>query len=209
MSRPARIGLSFLLATVLAAAVAAGNWYLMSPLLGPPPFACVPCVACLLGAPFALAYLLALLLPRGGTAAAAPAAVEAPEPPPDTSHEGALRLLAVLQEGGRLVDFFEEDLSPYPDDQIGAAIRGIHEGCRKALHERVTLEPILAGAEGETVTVEAGFDPAAVRLSGNVAGEPPFRGVLRHAGWRATQASVPARKGQDPHVIAPAEVEIA
>src|SRR5437867_3759510 len=79
-----------------------------------------------------------------------------PAPPPT---DAALRLLGALQEEGRLVDFLEEDLSPYPDDQIGAAVRTIHEGCRKALRERIAVEPVLRGAEGETVTVEAGFDP--------------------------------------------------
>ena len=117
-------------------------------------------------------------------------------------------LLGLLQEQGRLVDFLEEDLAPYPDDQIGGAVRAIHEGCRKALHAQFALEPVLRGAEGEDVTVDAGFDAAEVRLTGNVAGAPPFRGVLRHGGWRATSASLPERQGLDPRVIAPAEVEI-
>jgi hypothetical protein len=122
---------------------------------------------------------------------------------------GALRLLAVLQEEGRLVDFLEEDLGAYGDEQVGAAARGIHAGCRKALRERVTLEPVLGGAEGAEVVVEEGFDPATIRLTGNVSGTPPFRGVLRHAGWRVRAATLGPRPGHDPHVIAPAEVEIA
>ncbi len=92
--------------------------------------------------------------------------------------------------------------------QIGAAVRGIHEGCRKALAERVVFEPVLRAAEGETVTLEPGFDAAAIRLTGNVAGEPPFRGVLRHAGWRVVRGTFPARRGHDLNLIAPAEVEI-
>src|SRR5438874_7743789 len=113
-----------------------------------------------------------------------------------------------MQEEGRLIDFIQEDLSPYPDDQIGAAVRGIQEGCRNALRERIAFTPIFKAREGETVIVEPGFDPATVRLTGNVSGEPPFRGVLRHPGWRADGARLPERPGQDPHVIAPAEVEI-
>ena len=147
----------------------------------------------------------------GGVAAAAEVAAEAaatPPPPREPPENAALRLLATLQEEGRLVDFFTEDIAAYSDEQIGAATRGIHASCQKALRAAVALEPILSGDEGATVTVPAGFDPAAVRLVGNVAGAPPFTGVLRHGGWRATTVDLPARTGQDPHVVAPAEVEI-
>ena len=54
-----------------------------------------------------------------------------------------------------------------------------------------------------------GSTSGAVRLVGNVHGEPPFRGVLQHGGWRATAITLPVRRGQDERVIAPAEVEIA
>ncbi len=45
----------------------------------------------------------------------------------------------------------------YDDAQIGAAVRSIHEGSRKALREHVTLEPIFDDAEGSTVTVAPGL----------------------------------------------------
>lgn len=124
-----------------------------------------------------------------------------------------LRVLAVLQRDGRLIDFLQEDITPYPDDQVGAAVRDIHRGCRKALHEYLTIEPVLKGAEEERVTVPADFDPAAVRLVGNVNGSPPFQGVLKHHGWRARAAQLPAlpapRGETDVTVLSPAEVEIA
>ena len=123
--------------------------------------------------------------------------------------DAALQFLALLQQEGRLVDFLEEDLSTYADEQIGAAVRPIHEGCRAALRDRLVLAPILAGVEGATVTVERGFDPAAVRITGNVRGEPPYRGVLRHPGWRSASLKLPERTGhQDPSILAPAEVEV-
>jgi len=56
--------------------------------------------------------------------------------------------------------------------------------------------------------VASGFDPSAVRLTGNVHGQPPFRGVLQHGGWRATHVSLPKTAGVDAAVLAPAEVEI-
>jgi len=143
---------------------------------------------------------------RGTTAATATAAKTVAAPPAGAA---ALQLLAVLQQEGRFVDFVEEDLSSYSDEQIGAAVRSIHDGCRSALHERLELQPILSAAEGATVTVEPGFDPAAVRVTGNVRGAPPYRGVVRHPGWRSTSVKLPERTGDgDASILAPAEVEV-
>jgi hypothetical protein len=121
-----------------------------------------------------------------------------------------LRVLAVLQRDGRLIDFLEEDIDPYTDAQIGAAVRDIHRGCRKALHEYLTIEPVMNAAEEERVTVGSDFDPAAVRLIGNVDGSPPFQGVLKHHGWRARAVQLPALPASkdDTSVLSPAEVEI-
>ncbi|MDR3638744.1 MAG: DUF2760 domain-containing protein [Isosphaeraceae bacterium] len=122
-----------------------------------------------------------------------------------------LRVLAVLQRDGRLVDFLEEDIDGYSDSQIGAAVRDIHRGCRKSLHDYLTLEPVLPAAEDERVTVPADFDPAAIRLIGNVNGTPPFSGILKHHGWRVKAVHLPVLPAarDDASVIAPAEVELA
>jgi hypothetical protein len=124
-----------------------------------------------------------------------------------SSTDPALHLLSLLQREGRLIDFCEEELAGFSDAQIGAAARTVHDGCRKALRGAVTLAPVRPEAEGSNVTLPPGFDPHAVRLSGNVAGNPPFAGVLRHHGWKATEVRMPAASG-DPTVIAPAEVEL-
>ena len=164
----------------------------------------------LIAGPIVLALLVAAAVVATVPAAPAPvAATAAPARPTEPPEDAALRLLATLQEEGRLVDFFTEDISPYSDEQIGAATRGIHESCRKALRLAVTVEPVMRGEEGATVTVPEGFDPAAIRLVGAVSGEPPFTGVLKHAGWRAVSVNLPTRSGHDPKVIAPAEVEIS
>jgi hypothetical protein len=122
-----------------------------------------------------------------------------------------LRVLAVLQRDGRLIDFLEEDIDPYSNDQIGAAVRDIHRGCRKSLREYLTLEPVMNAAEEEQVTVAPGFDPAAIRLIGNVSSAPPYQGVLKHHGWRVKNARLPvlAAGHDDFTVLAPAEVEVS
>jgi len=171
---------------------------------------CGACFAVLLGGPMLLGLVGALVAgTSGGTresaqsAAAAEAAPEASSP----STDAALRLLALLQQEGRLVDFLLEDISPYDDAHIGAAVRSIHAGCRAVLAERVQLERILEGDDGATVEVPAGFDAAAIRVTGNVAGAPPFRGSLQHSGWRAARITLP-ESSSDPRIVAPAEVEV-
>ena len=120
-----------------------------------------------------------------------------------------LRMLALLQREGRLVDFLLEDIQGYPDDQVGAAVRDIHRKCQAALKEHLALEPVLNQPEGGTVEVPAGFDPSAIRLVGNVTGEPPFRGTLQHHGWRVQEFKLAAPpEGQDELVLMPAEVEL-
>jgi hypothetical protein len=121
-------------------------------------------------------------------------------------------MLAILQRDGRLIDFLQEEIDGYTDAQIGAAVRDIHKGCRKALHEYLTIEPVMNAAEEERVTVAADFDPAAIRLIGNVNGSPPFQGVLKHHGWCARAVQLPAlpaaRGDKSVSVLSPAEVEI-
>ena len=122
-----------------------------------------------------------------------------------------LRVLAVLQRDGRLVDFLQEEIDGYSNEQVGAAVRDIHRGCRKALRDYLTVEPVLATEEGQPITVAPDFDPAEIRLTGDVKGSPPFRGVLKHHGWRVKSVHLPALPGarDDSAVLAPAEVEIA
>jgi hypothetical protein len=122
----------------------------------------------------------------------------------------AIQLLSVLQRKGRLVDFLQEDLSQYEDSQIGAAVRGIHQGCKEALADNLQLEPVLEQQEGEEVTVKPGFDPRTIRLTGNVHGDPPFRGTLRHRGWRVVRMDLPlkAPDQEKDWILVSAEVEI-
>lgn len=131
-----------------------------------------------------------------------------PRPAPPAPAFG-LRLLAALQEEARLLDFVREDIASYSDEQVGSAVRGIHAALRKAIDERLTLEAILPGDDGDPVEVPAGFDPALIRMTGQVRGEPPYRGVLRHGGWRARDLRLPLpTEGSDATILMPAEVEV-
>jgi hypothetical protein len=145
-------------------------------------------------------------------AAAAPSVfhLKEVELPASEMFDRAVQILALLQRDGRLVDFLAEDISVYPDTQLGAAVRTIHEACRRVFDHYVKLEPILNSEEDQPVTVQAGFDPAAIKLIGNVAGEPPVRGVLRHRGWRVKEVNLPPLpQAAGRMVIAPAEVELS
>jgi len=78
-----------------------------------------------------------------------------------------------------------------------------------AIKKALDLEPVLPNNENDSVEIPAGFDPSAIRLTGNVAGQPPFRGALIHPGWRVKQMRLPAPpEGADDLVLAAAEVEI-
>ena len=123
----------------------------------------------------------------------------------------ALNLLAVLQREARFVDFFKEDLAGYGDEQIGKAARDVHRDTASVLERLFALRPVMADkAEGSAVEVPAGSDAGRVRLTGNVTGQPPFRGTLQHAGWEAGKVQLPEWSGGEAsaRVVAPAEVEL-
>jgi hypothetical protein len=152
---------------------------------------------------------LGLLLGYLWFAKKSPPPPQVPKAPPKPSAE-PLRLVALLQREGRLVDFLMEDIQGYADAQIGAAVRDIHRQCREVIQEHLVLEKVMPQDEESQVTVPAGFDPSAVRLTGNVTGQPPFTGTLKHGGWRVKDWKLPAPpQGQDERIIMPAEVELS
>ncbi|EMH2960253.1 DUF2760 domain-containing protein [Burkholderia multivorans] len=153
--------------------------------------------------------------PVAPTPAAAPAPAPAPAakaPAPElreASPQAALQLLGLLQRDARFIDFVEEDIAGYSDADIGAAARLVHDGCRATLREHFTIVPVRDEAEGSRVTLPAGFDATAVRVTGNVVGSAPFTGTVSHRGWRVADVRLPKLTGShDASVIAPAEVEL-
>jgi len=120
-----------------------------------------------------------------------------------------LQLLGLLQQEARLIDFLQEDVTHYGDADIGAAARVVHGGCRKVLQQYLELAPVMAEQEQSRVTIQSGYDPAEIHLTGRVSGQGPFNGVLMHKGWKVTRIQLPElTSGHNVQVLAPAEVEV-
>jgi len=127
----------------------------------------------------------------------------------EASPDAALQLLGLLQQEARFVDFIEEDIASFSDSDIGTAARIVHEGCSKVLHKHFDFAPVRKETENSRVTIQSGFDPTEVRLTGNIVGTPPFTGTLVHRGWQVSAIRLP--KLADDHnvnVVASAEVEL-
>jgi hypothetical protein len=140
----------------------------------------------------------------------AASAVGAESKPASPARSEALSLLGILQQEARLVDFFKESLDGYSDAQIGAVVRDVQRDGAAVLERLFAVRPLRQEPEGADVGVPPGFDAATLRLTGKVAGRPPYRGTLRHPGWEVTRVELPVWTGSPAaaRVIAPAEVEI-
>lgn len=155
-------------------------------------------------------------LAQAMTASRNPAAVSKPVKPVQQAPllqsslpDSALQLLGLLQQEARFVDFVQEDIAGHADADIGAAARIIHEGSRKVIRQYFDLQPVRPETEGSRLTLPKGYDAAAVRITGNIAGEPPFSGTLVHRGWRVSDTRLPkVVESHDVTIISPAEVEL-
>ena len=138
---------------------------------------------------------------------AAPAAKPKPAVP---ARSEAITLLATLQREARLVDFLQEKLDEYTDEQIGAAVRDVHRDSAAVLDRLFALQPLSKETEGAELEIPAGFDAARFQLVGNVSGQPPFKGHLVHHGWLATRCELPVWSGSESatRIVAPTEVEL-
>ena len=134
----------------------------------------------------------------------------APKPPPQARpSDGALQILSILQRDSRLIDFLMEDISAYSDDQVGAAVRTLHDQSRESLSRYLHLAPVIDGVEGSFTKLDTN-DPATVKLLGNVPVKGKAAGgLLRHKGWRAEKVELPPLPPSgNAAILAPAEVEI-
>jgi len=127
----------------------------------------------------------------------------------EATPDAALQLLGLFQQEARFIDFLQEEIAGHSDSDIGAAVRIVHEGCRKVLRQHVELEPVRPESESSRITLPKGFDASLVRVSGHIVGDPPFVGTLIHRGWRASSMHLPQlAEGHDASILAPAEVEL-
>lgn len=129
---------------------------------------------------------------------------------PPSGRSDALTLLETLQREARLIDFLQEELDSYSDQQVGSAAREIHRGCRTVLQRMFSIVPVLETAEGSPVTVQGDEGASQIRLIGNVVETRPVTGTLVHAGWRAERCELPQWIGSEEArlILAPAEVEL-
>ncbi len=143
--------------------------------------------------------------------------IQAAPPPKRTAadvHVGveALTFLSLLQEKGRLVDFISEDITAYSNEQVGAAARVVHQGCRQVITDNFDPAPIVEEGEGNETVLESGYDSSRYRLAGSPGNEPPHTGKVTHKGWiarriRMARPSNPEAIAENP-VIVPAEVQV-
>lgn len=120
-----------------------------------------------------------------------------------------LQLLSLMQTKGRLIDFLQEDLSSLSDADIGAAMRPIHRDLARVVDELVAIRPLLPEEEGEKIILPQGYDPSLYKVTGKVKGEPPYKGIVRHRGWKAHKLSLPkTHVDLKREVVCPAEIEV-
>jgi hypothetical protein len=140
-------------------------------------------------------------------------AAPAPAPPPKPQAgpaDGAIQMLGLLQRDARLIDFLMEDIGPYTDAQVGAAIRDVQAQARESLTRCLRLIPVIDGVEGD-FTPSGTLSSTEVKFIGNVPADgKPSGGLLRHKGWKAQAVDLPAPSvgGGTGAVIAPAELEV-
>ena len=139
--------------------------------------------------------------------------VPGPAPEPivlkQATSDAALQLLSLLQKEAHFIDFINENVNAYSDNDIGAAARIVHQGCAKVINNYFQIKSIAQEPEGQKITLNKGFDANAYRLTGNIVGQAPFTGLLVHKGWQATDVSLPKlTESHNANIIAAAEVEL-
>jgi hypothetical protein len=121
---------------------------------------------------------------------------------------GAIQILSELQKEGRLVDFLEENLSDYEDDEIGSSVRSIHEGCKKVMDKVLEKEKLVDQEEESSIRVNKDYNATQIKLSGRVSETFPQKGILVHPGWKAKNLKLSVRPKASSDILCPAEIEI-
>ncbi|MFT4901604.1 MAG: hypothetical protein ACI81V_000878 [Lentimonas sp.] len=123
------------------------------------------------------------------------------------------QLLSLLQEKGRFLDFVMDDIKSYPDTQIAAAARFVHQGCQAVMQHNFKIEPVASVSENSALTLDADYPRSDYRLSGKIGTKAPLSGTLKHKGWKTSAINLPKVMGskaqaKGSHLLAAAEVEV-
>lgn len=127
----------------------------------------------------------------------------------DTDSASALQLLALMQKEGRLLDFINEDINAFGDEQVAGAARVVHQGVKAVFDEHLSLSAVAQTGEGEAIQLDGDFDKSQYRLTGNIAGDGPYNGTLIHKGWQVDELTLPqVAEGTNLNIVAAAEVDL-
>lgn len=123
----------------------------------------------------------------------------------------ATMLLSTLQSKGRFLDFVMSEISSYPDAQVGAAARIVHQGCQKVLDQYFAIKPVREDKEGSLINLGDSPNAKHYRLVGSGSEQLPSSARLVHKGWRTDKVELPKYlndKDTDKNILAPAEIRI-
>lgn len=130
-----------------------------------------------------------------------------------SSSSDAVTALSLLQERGRFLDFFMEDIAGYSDADVGAAARLVHQGSSKVLTEFFHIIPLHKESEGSHLTLQKQDPLQAFRLLGKGFESFPVNVKIVHRGWGTENLNLPKRTTapvqlDGKFVISPVEVEL-
>ncbi len=127
------------------------------------------------------------------------------------SRGDVLTFLGLLQEKGRFVDFLQDDITPYSDEQVGAAARVVHQGCSQVTGEYLEIVPVKKEGEGEVVPLDQKTLGQDYRILGESRDSLPEQGKILHRGWKTQKVDLPKYNHLSgaglSSIISPAEVE--
>ena len=124
------------------------------------------------------------------------------------TQDNSAQILGLFQRDGRLIDFLQEDISQFSDEQVGAAVRDVHKGCAQVLKEYFEIEPVIEKKENSKISVEPDFDKNTIKIIGNVPTKEGKKGILRHHGWKLAESKLPPSTTEKNNIIQKAQIEI-
>ncbi|MDD9952510.1 MAG: DUF2760 domain-containing protein [Zetaproteobacteria bacterium] len=126
----------------------------------------------------------------------------------------ALQLLSLLQHNGRLIDFVMEDITGIEDQQVVAAARVVHAGCREVLCKYVEIHPLRDEEEGQSIVAPQEEVDRTVEIMGEHDLAATTTATLLHRGWKSHGIHLPTLTADrqqfmlETQVLYPAQAEV-